>query len=303
MKVFSAFMVLMAVSYMGFAEAPANTQNGTQTPGAASTTTRPAGSAAPNAQAPTPATGRHVPVAKTQDEYKAYLDAAAKPDAPSAEAAADAFAQKFPDSELRGALYQHVMLQYQGANNSDKVVELGRKTLQAEPDNAIALAIVASTLSVRTHDTDLDRDERFEEAKKDANKAIELANAGEAAPAGTSPEQAALYKDTIIATAYSALGSIDFNNKNYGAAEQNLRKAVEPSHAQPDAVNYYQLALTLQREGKNSDALETTGKCVEVAKDNPAVANVCKTLQSYLQKLVSNPPAQPAPGATTPQPK
>jgi tetratricopeptide (TPR) repeat protein len=296
MKGFAAIITLLVVTGIAAAQAPPNTQttNPPQNPASGNTAqSQPSGQTAqtPGAQAPAAPTGRHVPVAKTQEEYKAYQEAFAKPDAPSAEQAADAFAQKFPDSELRGALYQRVMMLYQQANNSDKVVEVGRKTLNAEPDNAIALAIVASVLSVKTHDTDLDRDERLTEAKKDAEKAIELANAGQAVPAGTPPDQAAMYKDTILSTAYSALGSVAFANKDYPTAEQNLRKAVEPSHAQPDAINYYELALTLQRENKNQDALDATTKCQDVAKDNPPVANACKNLGDYLQKVVNNPPA------------
>ncbi|MGZ4816693.1 MAG: hypothetical protein ACXVZV_14855 [Terriglobales bacterium] len=252
----------------------------------------------PGQQAAQP-TGKHAPVAKTQEEFKAYQDAAAKPDAPSAEAAADAFAQQYPQSELRGPLYQRVMGLYQNANNSDKTVDIGRKTLAIEPDNAPALVTVATFLANRTRETDLDRDERFAEAKKDAEKAIELANAGEAVPAGTPPAQAGPYKDTLVSMAYAALGAIDFNNKNYPAAEQNLRKSVEPSQAQPDPISWYQLALTLQREGKNPDALTAAGKCVEVSTQSPEVGNVCKNLQGYLQKLVSNPPAKPA-GTATP---
>ena len=239
-------------------------------------------------------TGKHQPVAKTPEEYKAYQDAAAKPDAPSAEAAADAFAQQYPQSELRGALYQHVMGLYQNQNNSDKTIEIGRKTLAIEPDNAPALVTVATFLANRTRETDLDRDERFAEAKKNAEKAIELANAGQAVPAGTPPAQAATYKDTLVSMAYAALGAIDFNNKNYPAAEQNLRKSVEPSQAQPDPISWYQLALTLQREGKNPDALTAASKCVDVATQTPEVGNVCKNLQTYLQKLAANPPAKPA---------
>ncbi|HVZ16669.1 MAG TPA: tetratricopeptide repeat protein, partial [Terriglobales bacterium] len=105
-------------------------------------------------------------------------------------------------------------------------------------------------------------------------------------------------KDTLVSMAYAALGAIDFNNKNYPDAEQNLRKSVEPSQAQPDPISWYQLALTLQREGKNPDALTAAGKCVEVATQTPEVGNVCKNLQGYLQKLVSNPPAKPAAAAT-----
>lgn len=253
---------------------------------------------------PAQPTGKHQPVAKTQDEFNAYKDAIAKPDGPSAEAAADDFSQKFPQSELRAALYQHVMSLYQNANNSDKTIDMGRKTLTIDPDNAPALVTVATFLANRTRETDLDRDERLSEAKKDADKAVEIANSGDAVPAGTPPDQAAQFKDTILSMAYAALGAIDFNNKNYPSAEQNLRKSVEPSKAQPDPISWYQLALTLQREGKNPDALSASQKCVEIASTNPPVENVCKNLEGYLQKLVSNPPAKPAtpaaPASTTP---
>lgn len=287
MKGFAIITVLLVASGIAVAQVPQGVQPNPQK----SNSTQAGESTTQTAQQPAAPAGRHVPVAKTQDEYKAYQDAAGKPDAPSAEQAADAFAQKFPDSELRGALYQRVMLQYQMANNSEKVVDVGRKTLAAEPDNAIALAIVASVLSVKTHDTDLDRDERLTEAKKDAQKAIELANAGLAVPAGTPAEQAAMFKDTILSTAYAALGSVDFSNKNYASAEENLKKAVAPSSAQADPINYYELALTLQRENKNPEALDATAKCVAAAANSPQVAGVCKNLQDYLQKVVNNPPA------------
>jgi hypothetical protein len=73
---------------------------------------------------------------------------------------------------------------------------------------------------------------------------------------------------------------------------------VEPSQAQPDPISYYQLALTLQREGKNPDALTSAQKCVELSTSSPEITNVCKNLQGYLQKVVSNPPAKPAAPAT-----
>lgn len=281
--------LMIAASGVALAQAPA-------TPAAGGTT-----QAAPNAQqqpaapATTAPPGKHQPVAKTPEEYKAYQEASAKPDGPSAEAAADAFAQQYPQSELRGALYQHVMILYQNANNSDKTIEMGRKTLSVEPDNAPALAIVASTLANRTRESDLDRDERLAEAKKDATRAIELANSGEAVPAGTPPAQAGPYKDTLLSMAYAALGAIDFDNKDYPSAEQNLKKSVQPSQAEPDPISWYQLALTLQREGKNPDALNASQKCVEVSgSSSPQVANICKNLQTYLEKLVNNPPAKPA---------
>src|SRR5215813_12683302 len=69
--------------------------------------------------APAPA-GKRQPQAKTQEEYKAFQDVTSKPDPASMEQAANAFAQQFPNSELRAPMYQNLMLQYQNANNSDK---------------------------------------------------------------------------------------------------------------------------------------------------------------------------------------
>ncbi len=292
MKRVLALIALMTMSGFAFAQAPASGQTG------AANGQKPATAQATPAQ-PGAAAGKHQPVAKTQEEFKAYQEAAAKPDGPSAEAAADAFAQQYPQSELRAVLYQRVMALYQNANNSDKVIEIGRKTLSIEPDNGPALVTVATFLANRTRATDLDRDERLTEAQKDAQKALDLANAGQLVPAGTPDAQAAIYKDTLVSMAYAALGAVDFNNKNYPGAEQNLRKSVEPSKAQADPISYYQLALAQQRQGKNADALQSSTQCVQVAADNPQVANVCKNLQAYLQKLANNPPAKPA-GAATP---
>jgi hypothetical protein len=299
MKRLVGVLVLIAISTLALAQTPAVSGSG---PGPASPSNS-AGQQTPSAeqtQPPAQPTGKHQPVPKTPEEFKAYQDAATKPDGPSAEAAAEDFAQKYPQSELRGALYQRSMGLYQNANNSDKTIEMGHKALAAEPDNAPALVTIATFLATRTRETDLDRDERLAEAKKDAARVIELANAGEAVPAGTPPEQAAAYKDTLLSMSYAALGAIDFNEKNYPSAEQNLKKSVAQSKAQPDPVSYYQLALTLQRENKPPDALDAANKCIDSAKDSPEVANACKNLQTYLQKIVSNPPAKPAAPAAAP---
>lgn len=243
----------------------------------------------------------HAPAAKTPEEFKAYQAVLAKPDGPSAEAAADDFVKQFPNSELLSPLYQHVMGLYQNANNNDKTLEMARKVLTIDPNCAPALATAATVLATSTRDTDLDRDERLAEAKKYAQKTIDEINAGTAVPIGTNPAQAPMVKDLLQSMAYAALGGVDFTNKDYAAAEKDFRKSVEPSQAPPDPVNYYQLALTLQRQGKYADALATAQQCVQASAQSPEVATVCKNLQTYLQKLVNNPPAaKPAAPAGAP---
>jgi tetratricopeptide (TPR) repeat protein len=250
--------------------------------------------------APAPA-GKHQPQAKSQEEFKAFQDVAAKPDPASMEQAANAFAQQYPNSELKGPLYQNVMLQYQNSNNSDKTLELGRKTLSIDPDNVVALVTVASVLANRTRESDLDKEERLTEAKKDANHAIQIMNSPEGIPAGVPPERAEAYKSTILAMAYGALGQAEFVNNSFPAAEEALRKSTSFTGIQQDPISWFQLTLTLDREGKYADALQAANKCIEYSTGHP-VNQYCTQERDRVQKLAANPPAKPAAPAASPAP-
>src|SRR5216683_2986312 len=106
-------VVVVGIAACSFAQsnppAPQNTQAG-----------QPAGQAAP---APT---GKRPPQAKTQPEFDAYKAAAALTDPAAQEKAADDFAAKFADSELRAVLYKSAMHGYQQANNADKMMDMWR---------------------------------------------------------------------------------------------------------------------------------------------------------------------------------
>src|ERR1700749_263712 len=95
---------------------------------------KPAGQSAPAGQAAAPA-GKRPPQAKTQPEFDAYKAAAAITDPAAQEKAADDFAAKFPDSELRPLLYKSVMRSYQQANNADKMLAMSQKILTFDPDD------------------------------------------------------------------------------------------------------------------------------------------------------------------------
>src|SRR5437016_3873852 len=74
-------------------------------------------------QAPALPAHKTPPAAKTNDEFAAYNAAVSNQDTAAAEKAADDFAAKFPQSDLRGLLYGAIMRRYQAANDSDKTLE------------------------------------------------------------------------------------------------------------------------------------------------------------------------------------
>ncbi len=126
---------------------------------------------------------------------------------------------------------------YGQANSSDKVIEMGRKAIAADPTNPVPLVQVGSALAEGTRDTDMDRDQRLAEAAKDAQGAIDNIN-NLMAPPGAPADRVAAVKASIVTMAYDTLGMVDLNKKDYAGAEQQLQKAVDASKAQPEAVVY-----------------------------------------------------------------
>src|SRR5580704_19574099 len=137
---------------------------GAQASGQPAQQNTPAGQSTP-AQAAAPGTpaAKRPPQAKTQPEFDAYKAAAAITDPAAMEKAADDFATKFPDSEIRILLYTNAMRLYQSTNNAEKTEAMGRKMLGLDADNPEALVTVAEVIAEKTHDTDIDKDQRYAE--------------------------------------------------------------------------------------------------------------------------------------------
>src|SRR5271166_4279445 len=188
--------------------------------------TAPTGQTAPAGQAAAAPAGKRPPQAKTQPEFDAYKAAAAITDPAAQEKAVNDFATKYPDSELRPLLYKSVMHAYQQANNADKMMEMAQKVLTYDADDPEALLGVAQVLSERTRDTDLDRDQRLAEAKKDAQRALVTVDT-DIPTAGYPPEQLNTFKGFLRSEAYVILGTLDYNAKSWADAEGNLKKSID----------------------------------------------------------------------------
>lgn len=288
------------------AQAPTQTAS-PQTPGqAAPAPTQTAPPQTPGQAAPAPAApaaGRPQPQAQSQEEFKAFQEAFAKTTPAELEASANAFATHFPNSDLRTLLYLRGMREYQGTNNAEKTIEMGRKALTVDPNNPEALVTVATVLSERTRETDLDRDERLAEATRDAQKALQTVDTDLMVPPNAPPDRVKVAKDSIRAMAYAAMGTVQMTSKNLPAAETNLKQAVQWSSAQPDAVAWLRLAVVLDQQKKYAEALDAANKAVQYSEGMPQANNLAKLERDRLQKLVG---AAPAPGTTpaaTPAPK
>jgi tetratricopeptide (TPR) repeat protein len=283
--VVQALLSLGILSFAVWAEAQSSGQPAQASPAAGQAATAPA-PAAPQ--------GKRPPQAKTDPELDAWKTASAiKTDPAAAEKAADDFATKFPDSELRVLLFKNTMRLYQNANNAEKTEVLGRKVLGLDGDDPEALVTVAEVIAERTHDSDIDKDQRYAEATTMATKGTQTVDTDISVPAGTPQEKIDAYKALLRSNAYSILGTIEFKKENYVGAQEKLQKSIDVYPSDPDPVVVLRLALALDKQQKYPEALKVASRAVEMTQDNTVVGTPARRERDRLQQLTGG--TAPAP--------
>jgi len=262
--------------------------------------TAPAGQSAPPAGQAAAPQGKRPPAAKTQPEFEAYKATVAQSDPAALEKAADDFATKFPDSELRGTLYTAAMQRYQQANNAGKMMDMARKVLALDPDDPAALVGIAQALAEQTRDTDLDKDQRNAEAKKDAERALITIDT-DVPTTGYPPEQLNAFKGFLRSEAYFILGTLSFKASNWADAETNLRKSIDALPQQPDVVAVFRLAVALDMQDRLPEAMKYIDQTVDLTKDRPD-SGVGKAAREEKDRLTKR-SGGTAPGQTATPPK
>jgi tetratricopeptide (TPR) repeat protein len=240
----------------------------------------------------TPA-GKHVPQAKTHPEFNDYNAAYAVAGGAASEKAADEFAAKYPASELKGYLYQKAMHEYQNENNPAKMLSVGEKVLQLDPDNSIALVLTATVLADSVNDGDADRQAKIARARKNATHALETVDSGFVAPANATPEQVTAYKSTLQSMAHSALGIVALKTGDDATAENELKLSTDLNQSQPDPYLWYHLALAQDHQKKYPEALASINHALQVIGTNADLGDMARGEQKRLLTLTGG----QAPGA------
>ena len=234
------------------------------------------------------------------EEFNAYKAGAALTSPDQVLAAADQFAQKYPNSELKKRLYMQAMNGFAQQNRADKEIEAARKALAIDPHDPYPLIHVASALTETTRDNDLDKEQRYAEAQKDAQAAIDNIDTGMDVAPNVPEAQVQAAKKSILAIAYETLGVIAMQKQDFATAETDFQKSVEASKAEPMARVYLRLSVTQDNEKKYAEALVNANKALQYSEQGSVEQTLAKQQQTRLQKLVGEgaEPSIPAPGAT-----
>jgi tetratricopeptide (TPR) repeat protein len=239
--------------------------------------------------------GKHVPQANTHPEFNDYNAAYATAGGAASEKAADEFAAKYPASELKAYLYAKAMHEYQNENNPAKMLSVGEKVLQLDPDNSIALVLTSTVLADSLNDADTDRQAKIARARKNATHALETVDSGFVPPANATPEQVTAYKSTLQSMAHSALGIVALKTGDDATAENELKLSTSLNVSQPDPYLWYHLALAQDHQKKYPEALVSINHALQVIGANADLGELAKGEQKRLLTLTGGNAPSPAP--------
>lgn len=248
----------------------------------------PAQAQSPAPAQPSPPSPGKAPVqAKTQAEFEAYQAVMAKSqDGDAMEKAADDFSAKFPDSDLRILVYRGVMHNYTSAGNSEKILETGLKVLRLDKDDPEALIGVAEVQGEHTSPTDLDRNQRMQQAMDNAQHALKTIDTDLAVPAGTAADKIDGYKRYLRSTAWAIVGTIQYKREQYPDAETSLRQSIDADPQEPDAVVILRLALALDQQKKYPEALQNANRAVDLTREDAELGKTARYERDRLAGLI-----------------
>jgi len=302
MTIGTAALLLSASVALALSPAAAQSANPPATQNAGQSPAQNAGQI-PGKQAP----AKKAPQAKSKAEFDAYQAAAAETDPAKLEASANDFAQKYAASELRPYLFQRAMGLYGHANNPDKTLEMARAVLKYDPANPVALLTAAQMLTGRTHDSDLDRDARLEEAGADAWSA--LRHAGEMAqPAGLTAKQFADAIAQLRGGAHEVLATIAYKKGDYVNAIQEYNAAGVEEKEHIDPVLWLRLAVAHDKRGERELGIAYAERAIASSEAGSPVRVLAEKEKARLEAQIPVHPAQkqagsssaPGPGAGAP---
>jgi len=205
------------------------------------------------------------PVKAEEDAaFKAFQDAPAT-DVAKKQQLAEEFLQKYPQSRYRPAVYQNLISIYFATQQIQKMLDVGEKEIQLNPNDAGVLALLGQTLARTYNDKAPDAEKKLSKAEDYSKRAIEIAPTL-SKPAGLSEEAFANAKSEALVMAHSGLGLVHIRRGHFADAIPELEQSIKADkHAEgADPVNYYLLGIADDKTSHYDAAVEAFSKCAAI---------------------------------------
>jgi len=190
--------------------------------------------------APPQAAQAKQPQWKSRDEYDAFNAMATEKDPNKKISLAEAFLQKFANSDFRDVAYVAIMQAHFQVGDSAKAIDAGRKALEANPDNIDALAFLSFAFPFVYKADDPDATAKLSRAESDGRHGLEVLQKIPK-PANVTDEQFNAYVKPMRSVFNGMIGFAALQRKDYPAAVTGFKAAAEDNPS--DVYTFYRLGL------------------------------------------------------------
>lgn len=186
---------------------------------------------------------------------------------------------------------EYLALHYYAAHNDlPHMLAWGEKILEKDPNNVPTMASLAAAIPAKWHDTDLDGDQRLAEAEGYDNKILQAMADLKVDTDGAvingqkvTSAQADNFKNAYLATAYSSLGRIALDRKQYDVAVKNFKLATDKETSQANkSTEFFLLAMAQEDLKSYADATASLNQAAALAGSN---ANLQQAIQAEQAKV------------------
>jgi tetratricopeptide (TPR) repeat protein len=177
---------------------------------------------------------------KSREEYDAFNAMMTEKDLNKKISLAEAFLQKFSNSDFKSGAYLTEMQTYFQLGKSDQAIEAGKKVLETDPDNLDALAFLSYVFPFVFKADDPDATSKLSRADSDAHHGLEVLQKLEKPP-NVTEEQFSQYVKPKRAVFNGAIGFVALQRKDYANAITSFKAAVDDNPT--DVYTFYRLGL------------------------------------------------------------
>ena len=221
-----------------------------------------------------------------QEEERAITDILLSSDPTQTLTLVEKFLTTYPSSQFHGHAYMAASQAHRLQNNFDKAIEYGERAMELNPNNAIAMILVAYAFSEGARADQPNYKERLKKAEDYSRRALNLLPEFFASiphNPDIPEEKYKLQENHIEAQAHATLGFVHFRRNELAAAEEELTKATELNEFRPNPADFERLGLVQVQQEKYDQARASFQRCIEIG---GLPAEVCQRRLELLEQLV-----------------
>ena len=226
---------------------------------------------------------------KSREEYDAYNAMATEKDLNKKISLAEAFLQKFPNSDFKSGAYMTETQVYYQLGKSDQAIDAAKKVLGVDPDNLDALTFLSYVFPFTYKDTDPDKTAELSRADSDAHHGLDLLQKLQK-PEMVSDSDFKQYVTAKRALFNGTVGFVALQRKDYPNSITALKAAVTDNPT--DIYDFYRLGLAyLYSTPPDTDnAVWSIARAVALAKasKNPADNSAGDEINKFLKRAYVN---------------